>query len=346
MRGLLIKKILKISHYFLLILIFSRPHQSSYGFYRKGYGTEIFGRHFGSTLEIDFSKSYISGYLDFSERKLKARKLTEKNTLNREIKFYSEMFLSALVPKYLLLEADFFPLTNLGIYLNQPEKRELDNYEIHLDKTDVNPIRLMASRYEEPYSYALFLGEIFPFYDVESSQDDAEETKKENKNLNIKQSGSAIMGHVFSVGSKSVINLIGVTNHWFQYVFKIKGSNETATSKRKWTFQAGVVNHESEYFFDSLIFQFQRDIASKNDPSFFNNLKIDYIFQIPIEQVKSDVKFHSYTNFQKIIFGRNIYINNVIISLDFGFKWEVFKELNESKTFSRTSIIIAPNISF
>jgi hypothetical protein len=185
----------------------------------------------------------------------------------------------------------------------------------------------MGSRYEQPYSFSLFLGDILPFKSAQG------------------QSGSAIMGHVFTIGGKRNIKIKAQNDKWFQYSYKIKGSNSTDLTEKKWKFELGYLYHENKLFFNAFIFEVVRDFTTKNSDEILANLKIEYSFNIPTSIVKEASGIKRFTTFQKIIIGRNFPFSTFTLKIDAGVKWELYKQSNGSP-FSETAFIVGPNISW
>ena len=166
------------------------------------------------------------------------------------------------------------------------------------------------------------------------------------KKRSTRQSGSAVMGHVFSVGNKRVIKLTKHIDKWFQYSYKIKGTYATKNYKKRWTFEIGYLSHQNNQFFDGLVLNMIRDWASLKDKSFLANFKLEYSLSLPLKR-ENRVGFRKYSTFQKLIIGRNYHIGKHVLTLEMGLKWEVFKDnTRKSGNFSETQLILAPSLNW
>ncbi|MBF0360722.1 MAG: hypothetical protein HQK49_06910 [Oligoflexia bacterium] len=327
---------------FFLILLLSTTHNNSAqaAIYKKGIASDLFGYQIGSTINLDLSKSFLSGYINFQKERHSFEKIDDTIDIKNEFLFYLNQFKKSFTPKYFLIELDFCPLTSAGLYLYEHEKNIYNDFEmdfkyknVGLQRTHLNFIELLTTRYEYPYSLSFFLGEILTFVD------------KDPSNTSSQQTGSAIMGHVLTVGNEKLIRMDQKQNYWFQYSYKIKGTNSTQDSQKKWGFQIGYIYNQNPLFFDAVQFQMIRDWTTHLDKSLLANFKVEYIFNIPVESATVRKGIEKITSFQKIILGRNFHFKKLIVGIDFGIKWELFK-LNRESVFSETSVILAPNLSW
>lgn len=314
----------------LILLLLLQPFIVEAG-YKRGVGTRWKGHLIGSTFDLDFSKTYISGYFDFAEKRLSLTDLNERTSLQDEMLFYLRQFQTTLQPQYFLVEGDLYPMTTLGSYLYRKKDNFYHNFDIHMNQISTNLIELGATRYETPYSLSFFVGNILQLTDP---------NEKEKK-----QAGSAVMGHVITIGNRSLIRLRTEENRWIEYAYKIKGQNNTEFSQTQWKFQVGYTYNDNNRFFQAIVFNIGRDRSSTLDSSLLANLKIEYNFNIPTEKVKSNNSLKKLTSFQKIVVGRNFHFKDFILKMDFGMKWELFKERGD-QTFSETTVIMAPNITW
>lgn len=358
-----ISLLLFYSCFLFLLAIFIQDNASA-AVLRKGVSSSIFGYQIGSTLNFDFSKSFISGYINFQKERPTFVSLDDNLDIKNEFLFYLNQFKKSFTPKYFLIELDYCPLTSLGLYLYENRKNLYNDFELDfknkyfgLSQTHLNFIELLTTRYEYPYSISFFIGEILTFVNPTSAQglqklhheedkDNESSTDFTSYNDNInKQSGSAIMGHVLTLGNAKLIRMDKKRNYWFQYSYKIKGVNTNQNSQKKWVFQIGYIYNQNRIFFDAIQFQIARDWTTRFDTSFLANLKLEYIFNIPVENANVRKGIEKLTSFQKIILGRNFHFKKIILGVDFGVKWELFKN-NGDSVFSETSFILAPNLSW
>ncbi|MBF0313477.1 MAG: hypothetical protein HQK50_04920 [Oligoflexia bacterium] len=326
-----------------LILVYTNTLDAS--IYKKGLGTRVLGHYLGTTLDLDFSKSFMSVYVDFQKRPTPVLHSIEQISINDEFLFYLKQFKNSFYPKYFLVEFDYFPLTNFGLYMYEDHRARYSEMEVKfrssrikmMKETEINAIRLITTRYEMPYTFSFFLGEILAFVTSETSEEDRPITT---------QTGSAIMGHVLTIGNERLIQMEKRKDYWLQYMYKIKGTDDNPHAQKRWVFQLGYIHHKNEQFIDAFLFNIARDWAMLFNQSWLANLKIDYFFSVPAHSAKNARGLQKYSNFQKLVFGRNFNLGSVVLGLEGGIKWETFMNNLNDDIFSETSVILSPNISW
>ncbi len=309
-----------------VILFISVLAQSA--LYKKGLGKFIYKKHIGLTLQLDLLKSYLSTHINFAtmNKPIVRRK---KMSLKKEMFFYGKIVRKSLLPKFFLVEFDYFPLTSFGVYYKKHQNESYQDFNLS-NESDLNFIKLISSKYERPYSLSFFLGDIIPFFSY---------SKKREK----VQSGSSIVGHVFTLGRRTIFNLELKSDKWFQYGYKIKGTDISKKDKKKWSLELGFIKHENSLFYDSIVLNLVRDSASRVSRSIAQNLKIEYFYHFAYNNRKSLNGIKKFTTFQKLVFGRNFPFKKFIFGLDFGIKWEAFNNIEKE---SDLTFILAPNISW
>ncbi|MBF0208847.1 MAG: hypothetical protein HQK53_18440 [Oligoflexia bacterium] len=311
----------------------------------KGVGTRIAGHYVGSTIELDLSKSFLNGYIDLQKRPIPVEYSLEHFDLQDEFLFYIRQLSQSFSPKYFLIEVDAYPLTNLGLHVYQNKQRTFHDWEfaitshqIGLKRTRINVLELITTRYETPYSFSFFLGEILTLV---SPKNEGPSTKGAPA-----QTGNAIMGHVITFGDRRLMKMEELHDKWLHYSYKIKGEDNNPTLPKKWGLQLGYLHHQNTRFFNGVTFNVVRDwTAPAFISSWLANLKLDYQFLVPLNRISGTRGLQKYTSFQKILLGRNINFQSFILGLEFGIKWECFK-IGGEVVFSETSVILAPNISW
>ena len=318
---------MKIKPYLFTLLLLVTSVANG-GIYTQGWGTKLLGRHIGATLNLDLKKSFVSGYFDLKGRNREPIKLPDhKMGFAQEISFYGKLAYKSLIPSYFLVELDTYPLTASTVWLKKNQRDFYDSSEVEISETKFNPIQLIGSRYEKPYSLSMFLGEILPIV-TNSGQ----------------QSGATIMGHVVTLGNKSILKLDEKKDHWLHYAYKIKGGENKGGIKKKWNFQFGYVNHTNPHFIDAYTFVLIRDWANKNDPSFWANFKVEWTTHFHREELNRDKNLEEFVSYQELILGKNFPFHSFIINLDFGIRWQLYRE--NFGTLSETTLIASPNITW
>jgi hypothetical protein len=337
LNGLMMLRQYKFIFSFTLFFLLFNTTNTNAALYRKGFGTKIFDRHLGSTVGLGPVKSWASIYFDFNKNRRKSvvqRELNKENsTFINEAKFYASQFKKTLTPSYLLFEFNLFPVTIAGSLFKSKASDSYHKFDFQFGDKNYNVVDILATRYDRPYSYTVFLGEIIPYF-----------SKKNDDKKTIQQSGSSIMGYLLSYGPKKTFKLIEKENHWLQLSYKIKGKTRKGFEKKGWTFEAGYLKNSNNLFFDALTFYIVRDRSSMKDHSFFSNLKLEWFFNLPMKKY-DEIKQSTFTTYQKIVIGKQIPYKKYLIGLEFGFKWERYK-ISRSSTETETNYFLIPTIKW
>jgi hypothetical protein len=135
------------------------------------------------------------------------------------------MFKRSFIPEYLLVQGSAYPLLNLSAYSERAWPHQYHKLDLS-DDPNSNILRILSSEETAPYAISVFLGNIQGFW-----QFDAEG--------NPQQTGSAIMGFVFSYAHLSVYQNEYIPDQWLEIKWKLKGNKDT----HSWNVQGGWVFH-------------------------------------------------------------------------------------------------------
>lgn len=346
---------------FVLLSLTSVCHSA---IFKKGWGYRPFDKYFGGTFSLNPDKSYISLYFD-----MKTRKPVDL-THSKELDLYKNLLYKSLIPSFVLFELTYYPLTDLGGYIYKEYRRTYDSLGFDTPelgsrgRVHVNIISAMASRYEPPYSFSIFIGDLIPFLVKKEVKKKTEETNKESLIKGKQQVGSALMGFALSFGQRRMKQMEILQNDWYYLAWKVRGSRKTETKKMAWRFEVGYLHHSNDEFIKALSFTFMRDKAIVGEKKFslLDNSKIEYSFQIPVERISSGKKSNDdnnsaeevqdegfeltrYTTFQKLVIGANFPLKkSLILTTEIGFKWEAIKDLERERPQSEVSLIFVPGL--
>ncbi|MBG09422.1 MAG: hypothetical protein CME68_11740 [Halobacteriovoraceae bacterium] len=331
---------------FTVFVLFFSLNGNAY-LYRKGWSSKIGSKKLRYTVGASVMKTYFNASLNFSKVRPQKRSLDKKYDFKKELDFYYEQFKKSLSPKFLLFQADYYPFTNLGIYLKKKHHGFYSRFDLDKDKV-WNMVEIIGTKYKVPYQFSFFLGNLEPYYVAEPK---GVKKAKKGKRKRPSQSGSALSGLVLSFATDRLVKLDQYTNKWFNLSYKFKGNNRTKDTKKSWTLELGYLKNNNEIFYDGLSLYLKRDWASKNDPSLLANLIMEYRSIIPTNNQESLRGARKITTFQELTLGRN-FTNFKLFGMKFkslkiegGMRWEVYKLSGNDSTEERNYYLI-PSFSW
>ena len=334
--------------FIFLTLLFSL--NSNAYLYRKGWSSKIGNKKLRYTFGASLGKTYFNTSLNFSKVKPKKRSLEKKYDFKKELDFYYEQFKKSLSPKFLLFQADYYPFTNLGIYLKKKQHGIYSRFDLDKDKV-WNMVEIIGTKYKVPYQFSFFLGNLEPYYVADSKVVKTSQKNKKVKRKRPSQSGSSLSGLVLSFATDRLVKLDQYTNKWFNMSYKFKGNNRTKETKKSWTLELGYLKNNNQVFYDGLSLYLKRDWASKYDSSIMANLIVEYRSIIPTNNKASLRGPRKITTFQEITLGRN-FTNFKLFGMKFkslklegGMRWEVYKLQGNNSTEERNYYLI-PSFSW
>ena len=317
--------------------------------YRKGWSSKIGNKKLRYTIGAGIGKTYFNASMNFVKIKPTKKKLEKKYNLKKEIEFYYQQFKKSLMPKFILFQADYYPLTNLGIFLKREHQEIYRRFDLDKEK-NWNLVEIIGTKYKVPYQFSLFLGHLEPYYVVSKGKETISKEKVKKKRRP-SQSGSSLSGLVFSFAGNRLVKLDKHANKWFNLSYKFKGNNKTKSSKKSWTFESGYLQNENDLFYDGVSIYLKRDWASKYDSSLFANFLMEYRTIIPTNNKKSLRGSRKYTTFQEITLGRNFTNLNIFgfkiksLKIEGGMRWEVYKLKGDDSTEERNYYLL-PSFSW
>ena len=354
---------MKTSKFFYLIL-FIFIQSPLCDIYKKGWGWRPNDKYFGFTLSLNPDKSYLSTYFRFDDEAL-----VDLSSVN-EIDLYKNLFIKSLLPSYILFELTYYPLTDLGGYLYANQREIYDKFGFNTPRLGergqltLNIISAMASRFEAPYMFGLFLGDITPFF-LNTPKSMTQANDAYEKSENEKQTGSALMGFALSFGHRRMKLMRIHDDNWFHIAWKVRGTRITKINQMTWRYEIGYFHHYNKEFIKAFSFSLLRDKTTFSQTGFslLHNSKIEYTFHIPLERiskgsvsqeesltgVKNNNKFDisRYTTFQKVVVGVNFPIKEkLVLTTEMGFKWEAIKDLKNERPKSEFAVIFVPGLKW
>jgi len=142
-----------------------------------------------------------------------------------ELDIYRDLFLSSLIPRFMVLEASVNPLPCIGLFVR-------NNYEVFYNDAEVsagaNLVKAVTAGFEEPYAISLFLGDVISF------------TKPGQSSI-IKNKG--YMGYLLSYGNYHIKDNQAISDNWLELEWKVKGDKKTDDQSLSWSFRGGIKMH-------------------------------------------------------------------------------------------------------
>jgi len=289
-------------------------------------------------MTFDIYKSYSSLYIDF-------RRYDRSYAIHsgQEKLIYSKLIRELTLPKFLLLQYTFYPLTSLSSYLETEKPATFNRFNTIYD---INLLRSVSGGYEEPFAWSIFAGNIlFMRYQFLDQRD------KQRR----KQAGSALAGFAYSFGYHQILDNIYIHDFWQQLEFVLIGNiNEKSHRKLSWNFRVGVKFHRSNLLNNVLTLQFERSQSyyGSDKLSFLKNSLIKYKAYFPItgenHPPHSVYQYFSYgKKFPVKIFGRMVFLVAAA-----GVRWEwVYRYDREKNRFpdkpeGYLTWLFSPNVEF
>ena len=302
------------------------------------FNKRISGYFIGGQFTFDIYKTYTSFYLD-----LRRYDRSYAIQSGQEKLIYNKLISELAVPKFLLIQHTFYPLTSLSSYLETEKPSTFNRFNTIYD---INVLRSVSGSYEEPFAWSIFAGNIlfmrYQFLD-------------KGKIVRKKQAGSALAGFAYSFGYHQILDNIYFHDFWQQIEFVLVGNiDEKLQRKLRWNFRVGVKLHHSSLMNDVLTLQFERShsLYHWDKFSFLQNSIIKYKAYFPISDENhpphSVYQYFSYgKKFPVKIFGRTVFLVAAA-----GVRWEwAYRYDREENRFSDKpegyfSWLLLPNIEF
>lgn len=158
-----------------------------------------------------------------------------------ELSTYRAMTQKALIPRFAILEASVNPLPLVGVAYRAASE---DLYRRAKVTPSLNWIDAGTTGFEEPYAFALFLGNVTDF-------------SRGLKTKGHKRKG--YVGYLTSFGNFHIMESLLVPDNWVESEGKIKGDLVTEKRKMSFSFRVGGKFHANREVTDTLYFGIRRD---------------------------------------------------------------------------------------
>lgn len=301
------------------------------------FNKSIGGFFSGGQMTFGLYKSYSSLYFDF--RRYDRSYIIQSG---QEKLIYDKLLSELSLPKFLLMQGTFYPLTAISSYLETDKRKIYDRFSLF----DINFLRMVSGEYEEPFALSLFVGNIL-FMKYQFIED--------GKILYRKQAGSALAGFAFSFGNYQILDNIYVSDPWKQFEFVLVGNIREKLRRRLfWNFRIGVKFHKYPALNNVLTLLFERNqtLYSNDRFSFLKNSILKYKGYFPIDGKNNPPHaVYHYLGYGKK-FPLKIFKRTIFLVAAAGVRWEWTPKFDRNKNkFSDRpkgylSWLILPNIEF
>ena len=297
------------------------------------YGKRVFERYCGLTIGLDAYESYAS--LFYNVKKGPPREIKARN----EMEFYWKLFLHSLKPYYFLVQSSDYPLPHATALFKQNNRRSYHDLDWDLSSTETNVLEMLASGYEEPYAFSLFLGYLTPFWQI---------TEPNEK----RQIGSAISGFVLTIGNRHIRDLELIGDNWYEIKWSLKGDKGTKAHHMKWNTQLGGKFHNHPEIFDTFFFRLYRDHLDREHYglSFWQNSSFEYRAQIPVKNLSSVSEIEDVFSLHYLDIGKKFPSRRwkgTVYTINTGIYWEKYRDSRNGNDPSKTwSFFLRPNVVF
>jgi len=249
---------------------------------------------------------------------------------DEEFSTYRNLTRKALIPKFAILEASVNPLPLVGAAYRAASE---DLYRRAKVTPSLNWIDAGTTGFEEPYAFALFLGNVTDF------------------SRGLKTSGhkrKGYVGYLTSFGNFHIMESLIIPDNWVETEAKIKGDLATEKRKMSFSFRVGAKLHANREVTDTVYFGLRRD-------------RIDYV-KTPLSTLLSSgltyrADFRSgdlrpMSHF--VMLEKNVpfewHAKKLTFSMGFGFQWLAKEKYTGTLALRRlrpeSRILIRPNIKF
>lgn len=244
-----------------------------------------------------------------------------------ELDVYSKLWLNALTPRFMLIEAAVMPLPLVGAGIREYAR---DFYTIANIGRNQNVIKWLTAGFEEPYALSLFFGDMVKF------SKPGEERLSSNKGY---------MGYLFSYSNQHIKNNVLIPDHSLEAEWKMKGERNFKEEKLSWSFRVGAKVHDNPNIANTVYVGFRRsNLDFRVNPfDFLRNTTFDVRWDIGTKR--------GGLLRQEYVLGKKIPIKSwgVALKLDVGVIWEDparysgnLRDVNDSNF----SFVLRPNIQF
>jgi len=245
-----------------------------------------------------------------------------------EIEIYHTLLKNALVPRFLLLEPDLFPLPLTGVGL---KKYTPDFYKLfNVGNGNLNIMEAVTAGFQEPYALTVFLGNMVNF--VKPGEDKS-------------ASNRGYMGYMFSYSNEHIKRNVLIPDNNLESEWKLKGDRDFKGEKLNWSFRVGTKIHGNPDIANTAYLGFRRSNMDFNYSylSLLYNCSFDFRWDFSLKDGRALR--------QEYIIGRTIPLKTkkIALKLDIGFIWEspdYYTGALHDTNFQSVTAIIRPNFEF
>jgi hypothetical protein len=241
--------------------------------------------------------------------------------------YYTLLSRAALLPQFLVLEASYNPMPNLGVYLKQHDRSFYENAQV---SGSFNWVKAFTAGFEEPWAFSALAGNVANFYDVGST-----DTK-----------GLGYSGYLFSFGNYHIKDNTLIKDDWKEFEWKMKGDRKSPVKKLSWSFRIGAKLHGNRDITDIIYVSVRRSRVDYRPEkySFLHNSGVEYTYDMDRRNF-SAIRHYFYVDKKWPLHDRQI-----AFSLALGFVWESVKKytgvLAAGREKNDFQILFRPNIEF
>lgn len=221
--------------------------------------------------------------------------------LGKEKNLYLKMLKEFFPPRYVVLEGGFMPIQNAGALLRTalPEGYS----QLYIGEQHLVQAMTASVDYPEPWSCALFLGNVYKFKSSESN----------------KSGGKAYSGLLAAYGNRHLYNDMYIKDHWLETEMKIKGERKNNDIQLAWNFRIGGRFHFHPHISHLAYISFERERTDYEEKgfSFLRNTHWGLRYDMGTENfVPLRLSMHAG---KKYPFIRREKKKNIVVGLDIGF---------------------------
>ena len=249
-------------------------------------------------------------------------------TSDSESTIYRSLIQGSLVPRYMALEASFYPLASLITYIKSHSPNLYRQGEI--SRSGINIFQSATVDFQEPWAVSVFFGNV-------AKLNRPKETRVGNN--------YGYTGYLFSAGNKHIKYNTLIPDDWYEFEWKIKGKIDYPDEKLSWSFRVGGRWNTNK---------------NVNDVTYINlhrsNLDLRYSFLEWLENANYDLRLHFLQSGAQmvrleLIAGKKVPIPQwgFAPTLDIGFVWSSPDEYSGALRDARnntTTLLFRPSIEF
>ncbi len=245
-----------------------------------------------------------------------------------EGQIYSQLLRSSLLPRILVLEAGYFPMPNLGVYIKEHHQ---GFYEDAQFSQQLNLVKAVTAGFEEPYALSLFLGNVIRF------------TKPGEK---AKNGNFGYMGYLLSCSDYHIKDNELIQDDNCEVEWKVKGDREFSNHQLNWSFRVGAKLHSHTEIQDTIYLSLRRSRVDFEGSvsSFLENSGFEYTVNLDKESMEP-IR-HYFMLDKKLPWAER----RLGASLGVGFVWDSARKysgsLKKESDGNELQFLIRPNIIF